>query len=105
MPSFNIFRIEFDKPNSVYKSGEIVSGNVIIDLAKEKLAEALILTAKGEAKVSWDETSSTTDSDGNSRSTTTTYSRNEHYFSVDILLLENYDGNISSIKRLNIHRD
>ncbi|XP_011700742.1 PREDICTED: arrestin domain-containing protein 2-like [Wasmannia auropunctata] len=90
MPSLNNFHIEFDQPSShIYKPGEIVSGYVIIGLAKEKLAEALKLTAKGEAKVSWDETSSTTDSDGNS--TTTTYSGTELYFSVNILLLESSD--------------
>nr|XP_012215918.1 PREDICTED: arrestin domain-containing protein 2-like isoform X2 [Linepithema humile] len=37
MPSLKIFRIEFDRPDGIYVPGEIVSGNVIIDLANEKI--------------------------------------------------------------------
>lgn len=89
MLSLNNFRIEFDQPNGpVYKPGEIVSGYVIIDLAEEELAKALKLTAKGEAKVSWNEISSTTE---NFISTPTTYSGTEIYFGVNILLLESSD--------------
>jgi len=39
MPSLNIFHIEFDRPDAVYIPGEIVSGCVIIDLKKKKIAE------------------------------------------------------------------
>lgn len=36
MPSLRTFRIEFDRPGATYEPGEIVTGNVIVDLAREK---------------------------------------------------------------------
>lgn len=39
MPSLNIFRIEFDRLDAVYIAGDTVSGSVVIDLAREKIAE------------------------------------------------------------------
>ncbi|XP_011879568.1 PREDICTED: arrestin domain-containing protein 2-like isoform X2 [Vollenhovia emeryi] len=76
------------RPDAVYMPGEIVSGCVTINLAREKIAEALKLSAKGEADVRWTEETSTTDSNGDSTTTSTTYSGNEKYFSLTIMLLE-----------------
>lgn len=95
MPSLNNFHIELDRPGAVYMPGEMVSGYVIIDLAKEKIAEALKLSAKGEAYVRWTEQQSTTDMDGKSQTTTVSYIGNEKYFSVTTSLLEkSEDGKV-----------
>jgi hypothetical protein len=36
MPSLRIFRIEFDRADATYAPGELVTGNVIVKLTKEK---------------------------------------------------------------------
>lgn len=36
MPSLRTFRIEFDRPTATYLSGENVSGNIIVDIVREK---------------------------------------------------------------------
>lgn len=36
MPSLKTFRVEFDRPTATYLSGEIVSGNIIVDVIREK---------------------------------------------------------------------
>jgi hypothetical protein len=36
MPSLRTFRIEFDRSGATYIPGELVTGNVIVDLAREK---------------------------------------------------------------------
>ncbi|XP_011176387.1 arrestin domain-containing protein 17 [Solenopsis invicta] len=92
MPSLNIFCFEFDRPGTVYTPGEIISGHVIIDLEREKIAEALKLSIKGEANVRWEESTSMTNSNENSTSSTITYWGNEKYFKFTILLLETTKG-------------
>ena len=36
MPSLKTFRVEFDRPTATYLSGETVSGNIIVDIVREK---------------------------------------------------------------------
>ncbi|KMQ96436.1 arrestin domain-containing protein 3 [Lasius niger] len=36
MPSLRTFRVEFDRPGATFTPGELVTGNVIVDLAREK---------------------------------------------------------------------
>jgi len=36
MPSLRTFRIEFDRVDATYAPGEFVTGNVIVNLAREK---------------------------------------------------------------------
>lgn len=46
MPSLKTFRVEFDRPTATYLSGEIVSGNIIVDIVREKeiRGESLIMS-------------------------------------------------------------
>lgn len=36
MPSLKTFRVEFDRSTATYLSGETVSGNIIVDIVREK---------------------------------------------------------------------
>lgn len=36
MPSLRTFRVEFDRAGATYAPGDLVTGNVIVDLAREK---------------------------------------------------------------------
>ncbi|XP_078045517.1 arrestin domain-containing protein 2-like [Augochlora pura] len=82
MPSLRTFSIAFDRPNAVYQAGELVTGNIILDVSKNKTVRGLYFIANGSASVYWTESSSSTDSDGKSTSTTDSYSASEHYFTL-----------------------
>ncbi|KAH0569186.1 arrestin domain-containing protein 17-like [Cotesia glomerata] len=51
--SLNIFKIKLDNPTATYKSGGIISGQIIIDLAKLQKLKALKIRFKGECIVRW----------------------------------------------------
>ncbi|EFN85199.1 Arrestin domain-containing protein 2 [Harpegnathos saltator] len=94
MPSLRTFRIEFDRPGATFAPGEVVTGNVIVDLAREKTIRALKLTVKGEANVSWERTRSTKNSRGHQRSRTDHFRGNEQYFNLTYSLLGDTGGEL-----------
>ncbi|RLU22954.1 hypothetical protein DMN91_005232 [Ooceraea biroi] len=87
MPSLRTFRIEFDRAGATYSPGELVTGNVIVDLAREKTIRALKLSFKGEANVSWERRRTTKDSQGHSHTHVDHYRANEQYFNLVYYLL------------------
>ncbi|KAG5321733.1 ARRD3 protein, partial [Acromyrmex heyeri] len=89
MPSLRTFRIEFDRPGATYAPGEIVTGDVIVDLAREKTIRALKLSIKGEANVSWERKRSTKDSQGRNRTQIDHFRASEQYFNLTYYLLGN----------------
>ncbi|XP_011176341.1 arrestin domain-containing protein 17 isoform X2 [Solenopsis invicta] len=93
MPSLRTFRIEFDRPGATYAPGDIVTGDVIVDLAREKTIRALKLSIKGEANVSWERRRTTRDSQGHNRTKVDHFRANEQYFNLTYYLLGNTAGN------------
>ncbi|XP_018053906.1 PREDICTED: arrestin domain-containing protein 17-like [Atta colombica] len=93
MPSLRTFRIEFDRPGATYAPGEIVTGDVIVDLAREKTIRALKLSVKGEANVSWERKRSTKDSQGRNHTQIDHFRASEQYFNLTYYLLGNTAGN------------
>ncbi|XP_076649559.1 arrestin domain-containing protein 17-like [Halictus rubicundus] len=93
MSSLRTFRIEFDRPVAAYQPGELVTGKIIVDLAKDKTVRGLYFVAKGIAIVHWTESSSTTDFDGKSTSTTESYSADQHYFTISADALGTRESN------------
>ncbi|XP_074101958.1 arrestin domain-containing protein 17-like isoform X2 [Cotesia typhae] len=51
--SLNMFKIKLDNPTATYKSGGIISGQIIIDLAKSQKLKALKVKFKGQCLVRW----------------------------------------------------
>ncbi|XP_029175799.1 arrestin domain-containing protein 17-like [Nylanderia fulva] len=93
MPSLRTFRIEFDRPGATFAPGEIVTGNVIVDLAREKSIRALKLSIKGEANVSWERRRSTKDSQGHNHTHVDHFRANEQYFHLTYYLFGSTTGN------------
>ncbi|XP_032687156.1 arrestin domain-containing protein 17-like [Odontomachus brunneus] len=92
MPSLRTFRVEFDRPGATYAPGEVVTGNVIVNLASEKTIRALKLTVKGEANVHWERRRTTKDSQGRQQTHTDHFRGNEQYFNLTYLLLGDTGG-------------
>ena len=84
------FNIQFDKPLKVFFSGEVVTGQVIVDLTDQKKFRKIKLELVGRGEVHWTETRriSRRDSDGNTRSETVTdhYRNSERYFQQEVVL-------------------
>ncbi|XP_011700743.1 PREDICTED: arrestin domain-containing protein 2-like isoform X1 [Wasmannia auropunctata] len=93
MPSLRIFRIEFDRSSATYAPGEIVTGDVTFDLAREKTIRALKLSIKGEANVNWERRRTTKDSQGHNRTHIDHFRASEQYFNLTYYLLGNTGGN------------
>ncbi|KAK9309622.1 hypothetical protein QLX08_000835 [Tetragonisca angustula] len=72
MSSLRAFRLEFNRSTATYMTGEIVSGNIIVDIAKEKQIRGLLLSATGKAYVHWRES--------NSKNKSRSYTNSEKYF-------------------------
>uniref|UniRef100_A0A1B6CJ57 Arrestin C-terminal-like domain-containing protein n=1 Tax=Clastoptera arizonana TaxID=38151 RepID=A0A1B6CJ57_9HEMI len=75
------FQIVLDSPSGAYYAGQNVTGKVLLTLDKPKKVRALIIKFQGIAKVSWSETDSVRQNDGNTRNETVTYTAEEEYFS------------------------
>ncbi|KAF3430394.1 hypothetical protein E2986_10021 [Frieseomelitta varia] len=69
--SLKAFRLEFNRSTATYIAGEIVSGNIIVDIAKEKQIRGLFVSATGKAYVHWSETD---------KNKTRSYTNSEKYF-------------------------
>ncbi|XP_011267385.2 arrestin domain-containing protein 17 isoform X2 [Camponotus floridanus] len=95
MPSLRTFRIEFDRSGATYAPGEQVTGNVIIDLAREKSIRALKLSIKGEANVNWERTRTRKDSHGRNQTEVDHFRASEHYFNLTYYLFGNTTGSSS----------
>ena len=84
------FNIQFEKPLKVFFSGEVVNGQVIVDLTDQKKFRKIKLELVGRGEVHWTETRriSRRDSDGNTRSETVTdhYRNSERYFQQEVVL-------------------
>ncbi|XP_077273696.1 arrestin domain-containing protein 17-like [Temnothorax americanus] len=93
MPSLRTFRIEFDRPGATYAPGDIVTGDVIVDLAREKTIRALKLSIKGEANVSWERRRTTKNSQGRSHTHVDHFRASEQYFNLTYYLLGSAAGN------------
>ncbi|XP_072765508.1 arrestin domain-containing protein 2 isoform X2 [Anoplolepis gracilipes] len=93
MPSLRTFRIEFDRSGATYTPGELVTGNVIVDLAREKSIRALKLSIKGEANVSWERRRSNKNSQGHRHTQVDHFRANEQYFNLTYYLFGNTTGN------------
>ncbi|KAL6437106.1 hypothetical protein ACFW04_005004 [Cataglyphis niger] len=91
MPSLRTFRIEFDRPGATYAPGELVTGNVIVDLVREKSIRALKLLVKGEANVSWKRSRIVNNSRGN-RTEVDHLRASEQYFNLTYYLFANTTG-------------
>ncbi|GAB1868764.1 Arrestin domain-containing protein 2 [Camponotus japonicus] len=98
MPSLRTFRIQFDRLGATYAPGERVTGNVIVDLAREKSIRALKLSIKGEANVSWERTRTRTDSNGSTQTEVDHFRASEHYFNLTYYLFGNTTGSSSDRK-------
>ncbi|KAK1131832.1 hypothetical protein K0M31_015983 [Melipona bicolor] len=72
MSSLRAFRLEFNRSTATYMAGEIVSGNIIVDIAKEKQIRGLFFSATGKAQVHWTE--------NDSKQRTKHYINSEKYF-------------------------
>ncbi|XP_014478278.1 PREDICTED: arrestin domain-containing protein 2-like [Dinoponera quadriceps] len=92
MPSLRTFRIEFDRPGATFAPGELITGNVIIDLAREKTIRALKLTIKGEANVHWERRRSSKNARGRSETRTDHFRGREQYFSLTYFLVGDVGG-------------
>ncbi|XP_078051797.1 arrestin domain-containing protein 17-like [Augochlora pura] len=73
MPSLRTFCIEFDRPSATYQVGESVTGNIIVDMVKDKSIRGIYFVAKGSSLVHW--AHDTIDKKE-------TYSAREQYFSI-----------------------
>ncbi|CAL7934306.1 unnamed protein product [Xylocopa violacea] len=97
MPSLRTFSVEFERPSATYMPGEMVSGNILVNVAKEKRIRGISVSAKGEARVRWHEYRNETNVHGNT-SDCTTYSNHEEYFHLKQYVL----GSNSSTSQMNI---
>ncbi|XP_011879564.1 PREDICTED: arrestin domain-containing protein 2-like [Vollenhovia emeryi] len=93
MPSLRTFRIEFDRPGATFAPGETVTGNVIVDLAREKTIRALKVSIRGEANVSWERRRTTKDSGGRNQYHVDHFRASEQYFNLTYYLLGSTSGN------------
>lgn len=61
MPSLRAFCVQFNRPGATYAPGENVSGNIIVDVAKEKnvRGECCIATTLRIVRVSWNKLADT----------------------------------------------
>lgn len=92
MPSLRTFRVEFDRPGATYTPGELVTGNVIVDLVREKSIRALKLSVKGEANVSWERSRTVNDSKSRNHTQVDHLRANEQYFNLTYYLFTNTTG-------------
>ncbi|XP_076238914.1 arrestin domain-containing protein 3 [Calliopsis andreniformis] len=87
MSSLTKFCVEFDRPGAIYTAGEIVTGNIVVELCKSKNLRGLYLSAKGLACVQWNESRTERNSQGHTVTHSDTYSNNEKYFNFEFSLL------------------
>ncbi|XP_078052121.1 arrestin domain-containing protein 17-like [Augochlora pura] len=87
MPSLRTFRIIFERPGAVYMAGEMVTGTIILDTAKDVKVRGFYFTAKGAALVEWQETKTLT-VNGTLQTIHETYTAHEHYFTIREDILE-----------------
>lgn len=88
------FTIAFDSPTNSYYAGTAVTGKVFLTLDKPTKARGLKVKFLGAAKVSWDETESVRQNDGNTHNETVNYHSEEEYFSNHYYLLGSANGEI-----------
>ncbi|BES94350.1 Arrestin (or S-antigen), N-terminal domain [Nesidiocoris tenuis] len=88
------FVIEFDSPTGAYYAGTAVTGRILLTIDKPKKARGLKVKFLGQAKVSWQETESERQNDGQTRNETVMYSAEEEYFSNSYYLLGSANGDI-----------
>ncbi|KAG6798960.1 arrestin domain-containing protein 17 [Apis mellifera caucasica] len=91
MPSLKTFRVEFDRPTATYLSGETVSGNIIVDIVREKEIRGLFFIAIGQANVSWTEYDHTRKKKHHSHNVI--YSNSEKYFEFKYNIIAKHKSN------------
>lgn len=72
--------MEFDRAGATYASGETVTGNVIVDVVKEKQIRGLSFSTQGVARVHWTESESVKDPQGRNITRTKHFTNSEEYF-------------------------
>ncbi|XP_076629535.1 arrestin domain-containing protein 17-like [Colletes latitarsis] len=75
MPSLRTFRVDFDRIGATYMVGETITGTIIVENTKEKSVTGLYFSAKGEARVQWEEKRTE-----NNRTRRDTYTNSQEYF-------------------------
>ncbi|XP_033634890.1 arrestin domain-containing protein 3-like [Asterias rubens] len=86
MSRLRTLAIAFDSNTNVFSSGDVISGQVIVQVDSNRDQEGLKnvqgiwVKFKGKAKTKWTTTKHSTDSDGNSHSHTRTHTKKERYF-------------------------
>jgi len=80
MGKLNSFYIDFANNQTVFWSGQVVSGVLVINLNDGMDFEKIKLKLKGEAEVHWTEQRQESDGDGGTRTVTEHYRNDEKYF-------------------------
>ena len=76
------FGIIFERPSKTYFSGEVINGQLVVNLSSPKNFRKIKIELFGSGRVHWTETRSETtagDRDGRTRTVTETYSNHETY--------------------------
>ncbi|XP_023292057.2 arrestin domain-containing protein 3-like [Lucilia cuprina] len=72
-------RFDLNKPSAIYFSGETIAGTITLSTTSDKNVRDVSIIFLGEGKVKWEESHSTTNSDGSSSTSTTYYKSHEVY--------------------------
>ncbi|XP_065354355.1 arrestin domain-containing protein 3-like [Calliphora vicina] len=72
-------RFDLNKPNATYFSGEVIAGTITLNTSSDKNVRDVSIIFLGEGKVKWEESHSTSNSDGSSSTSTTYYRTHEVY--------------------------
>ena len=75
------FLIKFDKPQPVYFPGDVVSGQLVVNLSEQKNFKKIKVELVGKGKVFWQETRS--DSNG---TRTDTFNNSEEYVEHEVVV-------------------
>jgi len=75
----NEFKVIFDRPNKTYFAGEILNGQVLINLNSEKTFKKIKVELEGYGNVHWKERKTRRDSDGNTEHYDEHYRSHENY--------------------------
>ena len=83
----NDFNIQFEKPHKIFFSGEVVKGQVIVDLSQEMKFLEIKLELVGWGKVQWAEVQQNTNQYNEYNTTTTlVFSESEQYFKEEMVV-------------------
>lgn len=85
-------QIVLDNPWNTYYAGQTVNGRVDFTFDSPKKVRGVYVKFKGEAKTSWNESSTQKDAEGKSRDVTTNLTASEEYFQISYYLVGNKSG-------------